>query len=255
MRVEGLRVHPNLEEQAACEAGRLEPASAWAQGEPLSGGRGMTRRICLAGRDFFLKRESRGGLAGRLLPDYYLLREPFDREWDLSLWLGEKGLSPSLSARWYLGAGPAFQAWTLITPVEGAASLAELILDGKASSAKFERAGACVGRLHNLRVIHGDLNAGNLLLTERSCQIIDLRHSFLMENPPASPRYANLARLGRSLAKLSREGAAWDADVVRPLAKGYAQGFGEADARVEATLRGALAVSVPRRLAWDLLGR
>lgn len=250
MRVEGLRVHPKLDEEVAREAGRLDPVSAWAGGTPLAGGRGMTRRISLVGRLFLLKKESRGGVAGRFLPDLYLFREPFEREWELSLWLGEQHLTPPLSARWYLNAGPAFQAWTLITPVEGAASLAELLMGGKAGASHLHAAGLCVGKFHRAQVIHGDLNAGNLLLTEKGCALIDLRHSYYLETPSEAQRYRNLSRLGRSLAKVRAKGGLLTRTNLQQMARGYEEGFGAGIDEAGQLLRSFGGVSLLRRWSW-----
>lgn len=247
-------VHPKLDAAALLAAGALDVARAYAAAEPLPGGRGTVRRLSLAGRPFLLKRESRGGAAGGLLPHRYLRRGPFLHEWALSLWLDRRGLCPPLAARWLVPRGPLLEVYTLLEPVADAPSLADLVRDRSAEPGTFAEAGRAVGRLHAAGVLHGDLNAGNLLMAPSGALAIDLRHSFRLEVLPAGRRRENLDRLARSLVKLSGGELAGGRAPWRALARGYVEGVGGAQGWVGEWAEQAGRVGLVRRLGWKLRG-
>jgi len=251
----GLLLHPDLEVPAAEALVALDPAEAWLGAEPLSGGRGTVRRLGLAGRELLLKRESRGGLAGRVLPDRYLRREPFLREWALSRWLDARGATPPLRARWFVPRGGGFQVFTAIEPLPGARSLAELVRSGLAHEGDLRNAGACVGRLHRLGVLHGDLNAGNLLLSDTAVRAIDWRHSSREDRLSPALRRANLDRLARSLVKVAGKERSLGRERWRALAEGYAEGFGASEPWLEAWQGRAGQIGPLRRWLWAVLKR
>lgn len=90
-------------------------------------------------------------------------------------------------------------------------------------------AGSAVARLHREGVLHGDLNAGNLLFSEvPEVFFLDLRHSTRAPAPPGDrARRANLLRLARSLHKLGAvNGWAWPEHPWDALAAGYVEGWG-----------------------------
>jgi len=250
----GLLVHPGLDAVVAREVATLDPAAEWAAAEPLSGGRGTVRRLTVTGRTFLLKRESRGGMSGRLLPDRYLRREPFLREWALSLWLDERALTPPLRARWFVPRGISFQVFTLLEPLPDARSLADLVRDGLHRPKDFRGAGACVARLHSKGVLHGDLNAGNLLLATTGIVAIDWRHSSREATLSPGARRANLDRLARSLVKVAGRDRPLDQEAWRALAEGYGEGIGEADPWLEEWSESAGRVCPLRRGLWAFLG-
>lgn len=246
----GLLLHPDLDAPSAREVAALDPSAAWAGAQPLPGGRGTVRRFALAGRELLLKRESRGGWAGRLLPALYLCREPFLREWALSLWLEAKGVTPPLWARWFLPRGGVFEVFTLMEPLPEVLSLADLLRSGTCAADDLRRAGECVGHLHGLGVVHGDLNAGNLLLAPARVWAIDWRHSSREESLSPAARRTNLDRLARSLVKVAGDAGPLGEGTWRSLAEGYGEGFGAADPWLVEWTSGAGRVCPLRRWLW-----
>jgi len=226
-------------------------ALLWDEASPLPGGRGTARLARILDWAFVLKREARGGLSRRFLPDRYARRTPFQREWaDANLAAGA-GLCPSPAARSYVHFGPFFTVYTLTEEVTGGRSLTDL-LDGEAPP-PWKAAGEALARLHRLGLVHGDLNAGNVMVgPSGGILFLDFRHSRREGPPPSAPsRRDNLDRLSRSVFKET-----WRRRLPFPrafpglLAEGYAQGWGSR----EDWLRGwADAPSVPgvlRRALW-----
>lgn len=217
--------------EALLEEGVLgEPPALYAQAEPVRGGRGTTRRLRKAGRTFLLKRERRGGLAGRFLPDLYLSERPFRCEWEAARRAAEAGLALPLAARAFVRHGPLLAVFTLSEEIAHVGSLAEVLLRNGPAPAILRRCGRAVAALHRAGLVHGDLNAGNLLLLpDHRIFFIDFRHSRHYPGlPPPSPRLRNLRRLERSLRKISlRAGRILPAETLTALRLGYAESWGE----------------------------
>ena len=213
----------------------------WTSADPLPGGRG-TARLCLTeNRRAVVKKESRGGLAGRFLPDLFLLHGPFSRERKVAGHLKESGLAPAILDRQFVRKGLLFAVFTLVEYSEGARSLADLWRAGRLDAGALTSAALGVGRLHRAGVLHGDLNAGNLMITPTGeALFLDLRHSRQSKRPPsASSRRRNLLRLARSLHKTRHTlDLEWPQDVWTILSTGYAEAWGEGEAWLEGwTLR------------------
>lgn len=209
-----------------------EPEALYAGAQPVPGGRGTTRRLRWGGGTFLLKRESRGGLAGGILPDLYLRKIPFLLEWEAARRAAQAGLARSLVARAFVRHGPLLAVFTLSEEIAGARSLAEVLLRGEPTPALLHRCGMAVATLHRAGLVHGDLNAGNfLLLPDGRIFFIDFRHSRLHPGPPPPlRRERNLKRLERSLRKISRgQGRSLSPEAFCALRRGYAEGWGAAE--------------------------
>jgi len=224
-------VHGELSGGLARRVRETDPESL--SGPPLegAGGRGAISRVEIGGRPFLLKRERRGGMAGRFLPDLYRDLRPFAREWEVARRLAALDLTPPLAARWFVPRAGGFRVWTLLVPAEGARSLLDLLREEGLTREPLEEAGGLVGRLHGFGLLHGDLNAGNLIrIPEGVWRILDLRHSGLYPALPGEARRANLLRLARSLHKSSlRFGLPLDPKAPGWLLRGYGAGFGVED--------------------------
>jgi tRNA A-37 threonylcarbamoyl transferase component Bud32 len=183
-----------------------------------------------------IKKESRGGLTGHFLPDLFLLSGPFSRERQIAAHLKESGLAPAIMERQFARKGPLSAVFTLVEYSEGARSLADLWRAERLDASALTAAGLGVGRLHRAGVLHGDLNAGNVLITPAGeALFLDLRHSKQsMRLPSASSRRRNLLRLARSLYKVRHTlDLRWPQDVWANLGAGYAEGWGEREAWLE----------------------
>lgn len=198
-----------------------EPAARWfdpehwragAGLEPTRGGRGASWFVGAGQARFVLRHYRRGGLLGRLLDDRYLdlglARSRPWREFKLTHALHERGLpvpQPVAARVWQSGL---VYRGDLITLRLDATPLAAAVGDGAPAAAAWRAAGRCVATLHAAGLDHADLNLHNLLLdASGEVTLIDLDRGALRE--PGAWRAANLARLQRSLAKLSA--GRWDA--------------------------------------------
>jgi 3-deoxy-D-manno-octulosonic acid kinase len=88
-----------------------------------------------------------------------------------------------------------------------AATLAERLSEDRLALEQWYEIGLAVGRLHRMGVDHADLNAHNVLLSNHTgwaVRIIDFDRARL-RNPHRHWQLRNLARLQRSLVKLSRQ--------------------------------------------------
>jgi hypothetical protein len=249
-----LTIHPDLR-------ALLEPVlhdtgldRLWDTAEPLPGGRGTARRTVLGGTRFFIKRETRGGLAGRILPPLYLSSDPFRREWAVMLFASRRGLAPRPAAQLLTRRRGLLAAYSLSEAVE-AHSLASLLGGTAFREADLADAGRGMGRLHTAGIVHGDMNAGNLLLPVPRGEVVfvDFRHAFVEAGPPdAWLRRANLLRLARSIHKVRRTAAAppLSRDCWRALAGGYAEAWGGEEAWLDSWTCAASRAYPLRSLLW-----
>lgn len=188
-----------------------------------------------------LRRYRRGGLAARASRDTYLwLGESRVRsfaEFRLLATLRAQGLpvpAPLLAGYWRRGLG--YRAAIVVERIDGATALAGYVHDPAA--AVWASAGRSIAQLHAAGVDHADLNAHNVLFDAAGrAWLIDFDRGRL-RRPAVGWREANLARLSRSLAKLSGPGRdAWRDGFSR-----LRQAYGETFA---GTVAGA-AVDLPR---------
>lgn len=198
---------------------------------PTPAGRGsswfVTPADGTAGR-WVLRHYRRGGLVAPLLPaalhDRYLWTgEPSTRcfrELVLLAELERRSLpAPRPVAAHYARSGPTYRADLLTVEIEGARSLSSLL--GELGDEDWRRVGECLRRFHDAGLWHADLTAHNLLFDRtRRVHLIDFDRARLGSAPV--PAYGNLARLTRSLAKVTRHRpAVRDANGWARLREGY----------------------------------
>ena len=177
-----------------------------------------------------LKHYYRGGLVASFLKDQYL---GFDventrsfKEWRLLKQLREFDLPVPEAVAARAVRGPAYFRADLITEeIKDARTLADILSTEPLPAASWQQIGACIKRFHAHDVYHADLNARNILLTERGeVYLIDFDNSRVRSGSDTW-KTANLARLHRSLMKFknSVDSFAFDQQNWASLVSGYAE--------------------------------
>ncbi len=248
-----MQLYEELEPDVEKTLKEAEIPELWASALELPGGRGSARRLEIGGCSFLLKRELRGGLSGKVLPGLYFARAAFDREWWVENHLATLDLAPRMVARLFKPSGLLFSVFTLVEFLRDTVSLSELLSAGTLTSDELTVVGAAVGKMHLAGIIHGDLSAGNVLLTKGGdAMLLDFRHSLVCETSPSqSLRRSNLSRLARSLHKLKIvKGLGRLEEPWRPIARGYAEGWGEGEKWIEEWCLDAANQPALRSLLW-----
>lgn len=183
------------------------------------GGRAAAWFVAIQGRAAVLRHYRRGGMVARFVRDRYFWRgEDASRafaEFDLLRTLWRAGLSvprPLAAAVWVHGLS--YRAAILTERIELARPLS-----GCSDAAAWREAGVVIAGMHRMGVWHADLNVHNVLVDAAArVWLIDFDRGRI-GRLSARQRQANLARLLRSVRKVSpeREPDCWPA-----LVEGYA---------------------------------
>ena len=224
-----LELNPRLTSPLREAISRSGLPHLWSSAAPLSGGRGSARLLELDGSPFVVKQERRGGRVAAAVPDRFLFKGPFLREWRLGLHLAERHLAPEPVAMQTEGPPCLFRVFNMTRAILPGRSLSELWMEGGLDGASLEHVGEAVASLHRAGVIHGDLNAGNLLFGPGPIPLLlDLRHSrWTISEPSPAERLHNLLRLCRSLHKLrTLHRLEWPKEPWAALLSGYWRGWG-----------------------------
>lgn len=173
------------------------------KGETIPSGRGTGRIFTFDGRKFILKKEARGGMLAKFLPDQFFCLSGFDNELIINNLANSLGISPPVLARWRVDKHLLFsEIYTLTAFIEDCRSLRDLIAEGSLEEKAILQAGQIVAKMHEKGIYHGDLNCGNILFSPESVQIIDLKGSYFYSAPlPERLSKKNLLRLMRSFIK------------------------------------------------------
>lgn len=220
-----------LYDAAGSEAqpGWFEPAWWQARGQavPVDTGRGAAWFVGTPGAQWVLRHYRRGGAVARWVADRYLWlgldrTRPF-AEFRLTQRARGLGLPvPRPVAARVLRAGLTYSG-DLITERLHALPYSSLAAKRALDAAAWRAAGACVVLCHRAGLDHADLNLHNLLLDRSgAAHLIDLDRAVL--RAPGRWAQANLARLMRSLDKLTPDWAAADRDAAwREFMAGYSE--------------------------------
>jgi len=190
------------------------------------GGRGSAWILDRGDDQWVLRHYRRGGVPGKLVRDRYLwiglrLSRPC-WEWRLLDSLYKEGLPvPQPVAARVVRAGLFYRGDLITRRIPGAHSVAERVAAGRAAGIPWVAIGRCIRRFHQAGICHADLNAHNVLLDAADAiYLIDFDRGTRRESGAWAS--ANLARLKRSLDKLSGEGG-FDLTAWGALLEGYAR--------------------------------
>lgn len=155
-----------------------------------------------------LRHYRRGGLVARLNRDRYLwtglVRTRAWREWHLLYELYRQGLPVPRPVAAHVHHQDRFYQADIITERVAGQTLAERLLQAPLPDAQWQAMGACLREFHAHGVYHADLNASNLMIThDEAIALIDFDRGRL-RIPHIFWQRRNLARLQRSLEKLTR---------------------------------------------------
>lgn len=155
-----------------------------------------------------LRHYRRGGLVARLNQDRYLwtglAHTRAWREWHLLYDLYRQGLSVPRPVAAHVHHQGCFYRADIITERLTGQTLAERLLQAPLPGVQWRAIGACLREFHAHGVYHADLNATNLMLTDGDAiALIDFDRGRL-RIPHIFWQRRNLARLQRSLEKLTR---------------------------------------------------
>lgn len=169
-----------------------------------AGGRGAAYIVSGPGGDCVVRHSRRGGLVARILSDHYLFtglsRVRTFREWRLTAALYHDGLPvPRPLAAYFRRSGLFYASGFATRAIDAAATLAQRLHLGR--EVPWERIGACIEQFSDAGVLHPDLNAHNILVTE-SRQVFLIDFDRATRQPGRDQLDAMLARLKRSLYKL-----------------------------------------------------
>ncbi len=199
----------------------------WAQVRAASAGRGNAWFVSDGSSELVLRHYLRGGKAALISRDRYLFtgleRTRAWRELHLLQQLYGAGLPVPEPVGALVQRGVlTYRAALLTRAVDGAVSLGQRLRDGSLTAEHLQAVGRCVQRFHASGVWHADLNANNVLFAaDQTVYLIDFDRG--RHRGPGEHFAGNLARLKRSLDKLSRQGgaAAFDAQLWAAFERGY----------------------------------
>jgi len=171
-----------------------------------SSGRGNTLIVGDGHREFVLRRYVRGGLIGRIIKNTYFWQGEDEtrcfREWRLLRKLAARGLRvPIPAAARYRRSAMFYTAELLTVRIPGIRSLADRLIEPRASADFWQNLGREIAAFHEAGVYHADLNAYNVQIdADDDCWLLDFDRGKL--DPRGPWKQATLDRLHRSLLKI-----------------------------------------------------
>lgn len=173
----------------------------------LKSGRGNTYFLEIDNKDLVLRHYCRGGLVAKLSYDLYLwtgLKQTRAyAEFTLLQHLHGLGLAvPQVYAARIRRTGLFYRADLVTVRLYRSESLAECCLSNNMTDVQWSAVGALIKGFHNHHVYHADLNAHNILFSEKKCYLIDFDKCELRPGKKQAWKLDNLNRLKRSLDKI-----------------------------------------------------
>jgi len=187
----------------------FEPQFWAARGEVTAtpGGRGAAWFVSCGGRHWVLRHCRRGGLLAPITRDRYLWidesRVRAFAEWRMLHQLWVRGLpTPKPVAASYRRRGLVYRCDLITERIMESQPLSAALTAAPLTENLWREVGGTIARLHRAGADHADLNAHNILCGE-VISVIDFDRGRLRQ--PGAWQRNNLARLRRSLGKISRD--------------------------------------------------
>ncbi len=180
-------------------------------------GRGTTLYVSAGDEHWVLRPYRRGGLVGRIIRRWYMFtgsaRTRCFREFKVLSELHERAMPVPLPvAAWFRRRGFAYEAALITVRIPDTMTLAQLLKKSTLAPEIWLAVGRTLRKFHSAGLRHADLNAHNILIDAgHAVYLVDMDRARLV--PPGRWQAANLARLRRSLNKISvEEGAEFRGD-------------------------------------------
>lgn len=184
------------------ETSLIELLKIFEEKEALPSGRGTSKPIEYKGKNYILKRETRGGFLSSLLPrDFFRLRS-FFKEVEINKIMEKEGLTIPILLRFGLKRNILWEIYTLTPYIEECQSLKDIALKDYLDSEKVFLAGKKIAEMHQIGIFHSDLNLGNIVFDNNKVFLIDLKNSYIY-NAPLNKALSkkNILRILRSYLK------------------------------------------------------
>lgn len=186
--------------------------------EGQASGRGVALFVRADGERWVLRPYRRGGMFGRVVRRWYVFtgaaRTRCFQEFRVLARLHEMGQPvPRPVAAWFERKGPVYRAALITMRIVGSETLAQRLRKGTLPPEMWLAMGRCLRGFHDAGLCHADLNAHNILITEAGeIFVLDMDRA-RFRNKAGRWQAGNLARLRRSLNKVSvEEGAEFRGD-------------------------------------------
>ena len=179
-------------------------------------------------KSYVLKHYYRGGAVASILKDRYLgfsiIKSRAFREFYLLKKMNEFGLPVPIAVAAHVDKDMLFYRADLITEeLKQTKTLSDVLSNIELDDESWQKIGRCIKRFHQHDIYHADLNARNILLTEKiEIYLIDFDNSYIRLDSSAW-KMANLSRLKRSLLKFKNntDGFNFNEDNWSALLDGY----------------------------------
>ena len=220
MALQYLRVKPRIHKEdseaivydADCIAqphARLFDVNWWRENDALTGqaqGRGSAWFLNSEFGELVLRKYLRGGMIARISHDRYFFtgfsRSRPMREFEMLHQLFSAGLPvPKPAAAYCHSYGLTASGALLTHRLRGTEPLCDYFETDHHKPGLWRQVGHTIRRFHDIGVVHADLNARNILVSDRGVFLIDFDRARLAMNHQSAYR-ANLDRLHRSWVKL-----------------------------------------------------
>ncbi len=179
------------------------------QAQSKSKGRGTVYFVKIQDQSCVLRHYNRGGLMARLVEDQYLWMGEANtrsfKEWHLLNYIVEKQLPvPAPVAARYVRYGICYKADIITREIPDIESLSDKLLGNSMTEELWKKIGECIAKFHDQGVFHMDLNAENIQIDQNNqVFLLDFDKGKISE-PSKRLSDANLMRLKRSIAKVTK---------------------------------------------------